>query len=141
MKITLAVLADYANVTREGKLNVMGMFNRLTCRSVPVRHHQMTLVIRMEAHAAEIGRTHRLEVQCMDEDGGKVLTVEGEFTVNQRRRDEPTTTFDHLLTLNGVTFQKFGAHTFSIFVNEDLKSTVPLIVEGLGGVQPTAPPH
>ena len=141
MKITLAVLADYANVTREGKLNVMGIFDRLASRSVPVSHPQMTLVIRMEAHAAEAGRTHQLEVQCMDEDGGKVLTMEGEFTVNEMGRNEPTTTCDHLLTLNGVTFQKFGAHTFSIFVDKDLKVQVPLIVDELAGSQPSAAEH
>jgi len=34
----LLLVADYANVTDNGKLNVMGIFQRLHAREFPARH-------------------------------------------------------------------------------------------------------
>ncbi len=32
MKLILLLAADYANITRDGKLNVIGIFNRISAR-------------------------------------------------------------------------------------------------------------
>ena len=49
MRVPLAVLADYANVTTDGKLNIMGIFNRIFASALPVVHPQMRLVMRFQA--------------------------------------------------------------------------------------------
>jgi len=45
MKARIAVLADYANVTADRKLNVMGVFNVINASRVPAIHRQMQLVV------------------------------------------------------------------------------------------------
>jgi len=37
-------------------------------------------------------------------------------------------TFNHVVGINNLTFQKFGGYTFPIFINRDLKRTVELDV-------------
>ncbi|MGB3906069.1 MAG: hypothetical protein WBB22_14235, partial [Anaerolineae bacterium] len=69
MKMTLALLADYANVSQEGKLNIMGIFDRIFTRAFPTAHPEMRLVMRFEFGAAELGRERRLEVKTLDADG------------------------------------------------------------------------
>ncbi len=58
MEVPLAVLADSANVSREGKLNIMDIFSQLSGQSLPVRCPHIALVFALEAHAAERGREH-----------------------------------------------------------------------------------
>ena len=52
MLVKLAVLADYANVTSDGKLNILGIFDRMNVLNLPAVHPQMNLVLRLEAHRA-----------------------------------------------------------------------------------------
>ena len=55
MNVRLAVLADYANVTGDGKLNILGIFDRINLLQIPAVHPQMHLVLRIEAHPSGIG--------------------------------------------------------------------------------------
>src|SRR6266516_3887748 len=65
MEVKLALLADGANVSREGKLNLLGIFDTLFARSFPTTHPQMQLVIRFEAAAQEAGSTRQVEIQLV----------------------------------------------------------------------------
>jgi hypothetical protein len=83
MKITLAVLADYANITREGKLNILGIFDAINTQDFPVTHPQMQLVMRFEADVSEAGKAKKLEIKLMDDDGRTVCVLNGSFTLGQ----------------------------------------------------------
>lgn len=56
MNVSLALVADYANISREGKLNILGIFDRIAAQSVPAVHSQMQLIMRLEADRAESER-------------------------------------------------------------------------------------
>lgn len=88
MKVTLAVLADYANITREGKLNILGIFDVIHAHDFPMTHPQMQLVMRFEADIAEAGKTKKLEIKLMDEDGKTLFVLNGNFTLGQGQPGE-----------------------------------------------------
>ena len=48
MRVALGVLADYANVSAEGKLNIMGVFQIVNAVQFPHVHPQMHLVLTEE---------------------------------------------------------------------------------------------
>ncbi len=127
MQVKLAVLADYANVTAEGKLNILGIFDRINVHDVPAVHPQMHLILRLEAHSAERGRTQNIEIRLYDPDGQTVFEVRGDM-VPQGGPGQTIAT-NQILTLNNLQLNKTGGYTFVIFVNNDLKSEVPLGVE------------
>jgi len=52
MEVVLAVLADYANVSQEGKLNIMGIFDIISSEKFPTFHPEMKLVVQFEASIA-----------------------------------------------------------------------------------------
>jgi hypothetical protein len=133
MQVKLALLADYANVTAEGKLNILGIFDRINVQAVPAVHPQMHLILRLEAHPAERGRPHNVEIRLHDPDGQTVFEVKGDI-VPQGATGETIAT-NQILTLNNLQLTKTGGYTFIVFVNNDLKMEVPLGVE-MGGAAP-----
>lgn len=127
MQVKLALLADYANVTAEGKLNILGIFDRIGVHEIPAVHPQMHLILRLEAHPAERDRSHNVEIRLYDPDGQTVFEVKGDV-VPQGQVGQSTAT-NQILTLNNLQLNKAGGYTFVVFVNNDLKSEVPLGVE------------
>lgn len=127
MKVTLALLADGANVSREGKLNILGVFDTIHAKSFPVAHAQMRLVLRMEASPAELGKKHDIEIKLMDEDGVAVLGIKGQVTPRGAPPGHPLK-MDQVVSLNNVAFKKAGRYEFAILIDNDQKTTVPLIV-------------
>src|SRR5688572_1005154 len=81
MEITLAVLADAANRSTEGKLNILGAFGNLYATGYPTGHPLMQLVLRMQASPGEVGQTKELKIVLIDADGHRVegFEVDGKF--------------------------------------------------------------
>lgn len=127
MYVKLALLADYANVTAEGKLNILGVFDRITVHDMPAVHPQMHLVLRLEAHPAERNRVHNVEIRLYDPDGQTVFEVKGDV-VPQGPASMPMAT-NQILTLNNLQLSKSGGYTFVVLVNDDVKYELPLGVE------------
>ena len=125
MKITLAVLADYANITREGKLNILGIFDVIHAQDFPMNHPQMQLVMRFEADVAEEGKTKKLEIKLMDDDGKTLFVLNGGFTLGQGQAGEAMIS-NQILTINMMKFENPGNHEFKILINDELKAEVPL---------------
>jgi hypothetical protein len=127
MQVKLAILADYANVTAEGKLNILGIFDRITVREIPVVHPQMHLILRLEAHPAERNRSHAVEIRLYDPDGETVFDVNGDIVPHGQAG--LTIATNQILTLNNLQLNKSGGYTFVVLVNNDVKSEIPLGVE------------
>jgi hypothetical protein len=130
MEVTLALLADYANVSQEGKLNVMGVFNRIWAKKFPAVHPEMRLVFRLEVGPAERGAEKLIEVKLLDADGNVVQHLKGHFAVPAESA-RPTIETAQILTFATVRFEKPGDYAFHILVGGDEKKTVPFRVEQL----------
>jgi len=129
MQVKLAILADGANLSREGKLNVLGIFDTVFARSFPTTHAQMQLVVRFEATAAEIGTTHTIDVQLLAPAGPALFQLSGTLTVPQPVLGGDTVGVDHILSFANVRFEAPGRHAFRIAVDGAESATVPLRVE------------
>ena len=127
MKIPLAVLADAANVSLEGKLNIFGIFNRIWAGSFPAHHPQMQLVLGFEADSSESETEKRLEIQLMDADGKKLGGISGTFKVPKGTAGYPILV-NHIHSLSGVTFPKAGDYAFKIHLNGQFVTDVPIHV-------------
>ncbi len=127
MRVTLAVLADYANITREGKLNILGIFDVIHVQNFPVTHPQMQLVMRFEADISEAGKTKKSEIQLMDDDGKRLFVLGGEFTFGPGQPGEVMGS-NQILTINMMKFESPGNYEFKILINDELKAEVPLKV-------------
>ena len=127
MHVPLAVLADAANVSLEGKLNIFGIFNRIWAVNFPAHHPQMQLVLAFEADTAEAEQVKPIEVQLRDSDGKKMVAISGRLKVPKGEPGQPIR-INHIFPLPGLGFEKPGDYVFKILVNGETKTQVPFAV-------------
>jgi Family of unknown function (DUF6941) len=130
MKIVLAVLADAANVSQEGKLNILGNFANINASDFPARHPQMQLVLRMEASAAEVGGEKKMEVILMDADGKSIGRVTADFTVPEATHPGESVRIQTIFALRDTVFPAAGRYGIYVLINGNQEAVVPLTVGG-----------
>jgi hypothetical protein len=128
VQVRLALLADAANVSREGKLNVLGVFDTIYARQFPTMHPHMALVLRLEAGPAEAGRPHDVHVELVAPDATVLVRVPGTVTLGARETGEPVA-FDHVLGFVNTAFAAPGRYTIRVAVDGTVAATLPLRIE------------
>lgn len=130
MDVVLALIADAANRSQEGKLNILGAFGEIYATAYPATHPEMQLVLRMEASPGEVGQTKELIILLLDADGQPVenFHVKGTFQVQPAKRPGRKSVMETLIRLVAVTFPKEGDYTFEIMINGESKANIPLNV-------------
>ena len=127
MDVTLAVLADYANISQEGKLNIMGVFDAIYAENFPTIHSEMKLVVQYEAGTADGQAVHQIEIQLMDADGRKPMVVNGQVGVGEVHAGFPVKA-NSVLNFRNVQFERPGDFVFNILVDGEVKHQLPLKV-------------
>jgi len=127
MEVTLALLADAANISQEGKLNILGTFNNISASKFPSRHPAMQLVLRLEASPAEAKTQKKLEVKLMDEDANSLGGAVAEFAVPEARSGRRIR-MQIIMPINDAVFPKPGDYNFAVLVDGRTEAEVPLSV-------------
>ena len=68
MHISFAVFADAANLSQEGKLNILGVFDAVQVAGLPTIHPRTHFVVRLKANGDDVG-THKLEEELWSSSG------------------------------------------------------------------------
>ncbi|HST57153.1 MAG TPA: hypothetical protein VLK84_00615 [Longimicrobium sp.] len=124
----MAVLADEANVSQEGKLNLMGIFDRIAAADFPVVHPKMVFAFRVEAEFADSGRMFPVRVSMEDEDGNALFEAAGEMMAPHVVPGEYSTA-NQLFALVGVQFPRAGLYRFIVQVGDTPPHETPLLVQ------------
>lgn len=114
MDVTLAVCCDAANVSREGKLNLLGIFNSIHAAEFPCTHPHLALVLRVEARIGEEG-VHPLEIQLVDEDGQQLFDINGQLSLQGAAPGRPMTA-QTIMDINNLQLPRPGTYAFEIFL-------------------------
>jgi hypothetical protein len=130
MKPLLFLVADYANVTGDGKLNVMGIFQVINAYNFPARHSSMHLVAKLAPELSEYGQKRTFTVILMDTDGNHVLQISGEFDV-PRGEGGKKPEVNIILDLKDVILPKPGRYQFVLLIDKDQKDELTLYVNQL----------
>ena len=128
MRVSLALLADYSNVSREGKLNILAIFDTIYASTFPTTHAHLHLVVRFEAQATEARTTRQVEVQFRSSDGIVLFRLPGAMTLQPGELGE-TIRADHVLNVSNLNFDRPGRYAFDVLVDGQVAATVPLRVE------------
>ena len=128
MEVSLAVLSDFASVTQEGKLNIMGIFGEVNPPGLPFALPLMYLVVVFDGSPAEGGSEKNVRVVMLDGEGREGLRIENNMMVPPAGRPGRRVTFNAILALQGVTFPRPGDYQFSILINGEEKRSVSLQV-------------
>jgi hypothetical protein len=82
MQVTFALFADAANLSQEGKLNIMGVFDALQVGSLPAVHPRAHLVVRLKGDVSDVGR-HTVTLRWVNPAGNELWTSTGDLNVGQ----------------------------------------------------------
>jgi hypothetical protein len=82
MHVTFALFADAANLSQEGKLNILGVFDALQVGSLPALHPRATLVVHLKGSPADAG-SHRVQLHWISPSGSELWSSDGELGVAQ----------------------------------------------------------
>lgn len=124
MDVTLAVCCDAANVSREGKLNLLGIFNSIHAAEFPCTHPHLALVLRVEAGIGEEG-VHPLEIKLVDEDGKVLFAIGGQLSLRGAEPGRPMTA-QTIMDINNFSLPRPGTYAFEVVVDKRHLRTVPV---------------
>jgi hypothetical protein len=130
MEVDLALLADAATIDGSGKLNILGIFDRLTTSSFPTRHPRLSLVLRFSAGVQEVGK-HQIAIQLKAPDGKQLVRIDGEMNLAPgSRMAGGAVLVPHVLNMDGLIFPAAGRYSFDVRVDGEHHVTIPLSVLG-----------
>ncbi|MFV2007259.1 MAG: hypothetical protein ACC667_07420 [Longimicrobiales bacterium] len=134
MEIDLALLADAATVDAAGKLNILGIFDRVHAHQLPATHGRVSLILRFTASVRDAG-SHRLQITLSGPDAAEILNIDGEMQLGPgAHAPSGQVRVPHVINLDGLVFEMPGVYTFDVRVDGEHHVAIPLTVVGpVGG--------
>lgn len=130
MEVDLALLADAATIDGSGKLNILGIFDRLSTSSFPTRHPRLSLVMRFAAGVHEVGR-HDVAIALKAPDGKELIRIDGEMNLAPGPSGSGGAVLvPHVLNMDGLVFPVAGRYAFDVRVDGEHHVSIPLSVHG-----------
>ncbi|MEQ1933559.1 MAG: hypothetical protein ABL962_06735 [Fimbriimonadaceae bacterium] len=109
MKLRYALIAEYANVTGDGKLNLMGVTDRLYAFQFPAIHRDLIIVNSLETENDEDGSNQSVHIQLIDSDGRTLTEVTGQILIQGGRQ-----VFNQIHVFQDVHFAQPGAYQINV---------------------------
>jgi hypothetical protein len=125
MQIEAFMLADSAS-DYQGKLCLLGAFDTIGSKQLPVNHRHAAVVLRLRFEQVEQGR-HTVKLSLIDEDGKALVDLDGEVNVGFPA-DRDSAAVNLLLNMNDLKFANFGSYTFDLAIDGQLRARLPLYV-------------
>ena len=130
MNVELFAICEAAT-DYQGKINILGTFDSIHGRAVPVVHPHCAVAVRLRFSKSEEGE-HLIKINIIDEDG-KPVVPPFETKGNVRFGDIPRTSIavNMILNLQGLKFASFGEYAVDLSVDGIHAASLPLIVSKL----------
>ena len=87
MQVSFALFADAANLSQEGKLNILGVFDALQVATLPAVHPRAHLVVHLKGSQLDVG-AHTVTLRWINPHGSELWTSTGELNVGAPPRRE-----------------------------------------------------
>lgn len=135
MDIEVFVLCDAATDSA-GKLNVLGAFDSLLTRNVPVVHPQCTVALRMRFARIEAG-AHKIKISIIDADGQPVVPDLDAGMDVRFHGPESSLATNMIMNLQRVQFKQAGDYLVNLAVDGRFERAIPLTVRHVPAKQET----
>jgi len=132
MHISFAVFADGANLSQEGKLNVLGVFDALQVGGFPSMHPRTHFVVRLKGSVEDAG-THTMTFSWVNPSGEVLWSSDGELNVAPG--PNPAMEMDlPIIAVIDLPLNLPGLYTMQVSLDGELTAEVRLHVSGAAQV-------
>ena len=80
MQVSFALFADAANLSQEGKLNILGVFDAVHVGQFPALHPRATFVVRLKGSPVDVG-SHDMTLQWINPRGNVLWSSSAELAI------------------------------------------------------------
>ncbi len=136
MHVSFALFADAANISQEGKLNILGVFDALQVGGVPAVHPRATLIVRLKATADDAGR-HTLSFNWAGPDGEEIWSSSGELDVGPPPPGATDLDVPVIAAID-LPIREAGNHTMQVSLDDEMHAELVLHVRTGNSVLPVA---
>lgn len=127
MEIEIFTLADFAQ-DNNSKLTIVGTFDSIFSKQFPVLHQSCSIACRFRFAAKETG-DHHFKLRLIDAAGKEVIKpVEGNISIGAPPNGQ-FATMNMVVNFNQLQFEKEGRYSFELYIDDDWKSGLPLILQ------------
>jgi hypothetical protein len=126
MHVSFALFADAANLSQEGKLNILGVFDALQVASLPAIHPRAHLVVHLKGTGVDMG-SHTVSFRWLSPSGQELWNSSGDLNVGApppgvAEMDLP------LIAQLDLPMDAAGAYTMAIAIDGDHTADVAIQV-------------
>jgi hypothetical protein len=124
---TEAFLLCDAATDQQGKFNVLGAFDNIFAKEVPIRHPSCSIASRIRFERAEAGE-HQVKISIIDIDGNPIgPKPEGKITVRIADNAD-SAAVNLILNLQGIEFKQYGRYQIDLMVDGNIRASLPFRV-------------
>lgn len=126
MHVSFALFADAANISQEGKLNVLGVFDAVQVSQTPAVHPRAHLVVRLKATPRDVG-AHPVTLRWVNPHGEELWSSAGEIDVGM----PPTSVSEMdmpIIASVDLPLDQVGNFAMEVAIDHEVRATVGLQV-------------
>jgi len=127
MKTLLFLTADFANLTHDGKVNILGIFNQVFATKFPTLYPQFDLVTKLGLEPGEERQNRKITLYLVGEDANQTRVKIYEDIINFPERVgglDPEHAI--IIKMQGVVFPAEGTYQFLLHLDDRYLSTLSL---------------
>lgn len=128
MHISFAVFADAANLSQEGKLNVLGIFDALQVGAFPSIHPRAHFVVRLKGSGTDAGQ-HLLTFRWTNPSGSELWSSTGELQLDGDTNSSIETDLPVIAVVD-LPLDMIGQYVMHVELDNNSMFQVPLFVNG-----------
>lgn len=136
MHVSFALFADAANLSQEGKLNILGVFDAVHVGQFPALHPRATFVVRLKAELTDVG-THQMTLRWTNPRGTELWSSTAELAINAAPGQMGEMDMPIIAQLD-LPLDVVGDYVMRVELDGTRHANAILHVKG--GVPPTVPP-
>jgi len=126
MNIEAFLLCDAAT-HQQGKLNILGAFDNIYAKKVPIVHPACAIAARIRFEKVEEGN-HPIRILIIDEDG-KSIGPKLDGNVNVSIGDDVDSTVTNIvLNIQRLKFEKYGQYRIDLAIDNKIEGSLPFNV-------------
>jgi hypothetical protein len=119
LKLNRFETCDYAMISQDGKLSVIGIFDRIFVRTLPAQHPSMCFVVVAKGTP---GSDHKIKLVITGPSGNKI----NEMPINIKTNNEGH--FNVIATLNNLPITEQGVLTIDCFDGDKKLGTKEVVI-------------
>ena len=137
MHVSFALFADAANLSQEGKLNILGVFDAVQVGQTPAIHPRAHLVVRLKGTPHDAG-SHGMTLRWINPRGDELWSSTGQIEVGAPPASVAEMDLPIIASVD-LPLDQVGIFTMEVLIDNEEAATVDLQVRTGAPFMPTSP--